>query len=121
MKYLTGLSSTTTLAFFLMNVSVSNAMPISKKLFSNFIDLPACYFKTKNGKVMDLTRMCGFIRPTSCTESLGSSGRDRVLADFCRQNEKCLLTNTCNEMPRGIYAPPPGTPVGALLHQEFFV
>jgi hypothetical protein len=77
-------------------------------------DLPACYVQTTAGKVIDLSKKCGFIKPAVCATSLGSASRDAVLADFCRKNQRCLLTNTCNAMPRGIKAPPPGTPMGFL-------
>jgi hypothetical protein len=75
-------------------------------------DLPACYVQTTTGKVIDLSKKCGFVQPAICGTSLGSASRDAVLADFCRKNQRCALTNTCNTMPRGIQAPPPGTPMG---------
>jgi hypothetical protein len=75
-------------------------------------DLPACYVQTTAGKVIDLSKKCGFIKPAICATSLGSASRDAVLADFCRKNQRCALTNTCNAMPRGIKAPAPGTPMG---------
>ena len=104
----------------LSETSLVLATPI-KRIPSHLKSLPICYFQDSRGQIFDLSVSCGFIRPNTCTESLGSESRDRVLADFCRQNEKCLLTNTCNEMPRSIYTPPPGTPVGTLLQKEFFV
>jgi hypothetical protein len=77
-------------------------------------DRPACYVQMTNGKVIDLSQKCGFIKPAICSTSLGSASRDAVLADFCRKNQRCVLTNTCNTMPRGIKAPAPGTPMGFL-------
>ncbi len=77
-------------------------------------DVPACYLKTEDGKTIDLSQKCGFIKPAACGTSLGSASRDAVLADFCRQNQRCALTNTCNTMPRGVNTPPPGTPMGSL-------
>ena len=76
------------------------------------VDVPACYFKTSSGQLIDLTDKCGFIKPAACASSLGSFSRDKVLATFCQQNKKCVLTNTCGDMPRGINTPPPGTPMG---------
>jgi hypothetical protein len=81
-------------------------------------NLPACYVQTKDGKIIDLTASCGFVRPAGCNSSLGSASRDAVLTDFCNQNKRCLLTNTCQETPRGINTPPPGTPVGKILSNE---
>jgi hypothetical protein len=75
-------------------------------------DLPACYIQTGTGKVINLSKNCGFVRPASCATSLGSASRDAVLIDFCKRNEKCLLNSTCNEIPRGVKTPPPGTPMG---------
>jgi hypothetical protein len=77
---------------------------------------PACYLQTRNGQIIDLTTKCGFIKPSVCGTSLGSASRDAIVADFCRQNPRCLLTNTCNTMPRGINAPRPGTPMGFRLN-----
>ena len=73
---------------------------------------PICYVKLPNGDVRDLTKFCGFIKPQSCTGSLGSASRDRVLTEFCKQNEKCLLTNTCNTQPIAPYGPRPGEAAG---------
>jgi hypothetical protein len=75
-------------------------------------DLPACYLRTPSGKLIDLTAKCGFIKPAVCATSLGSASRDAVVADFCRKNQRCALTNTCSTMPRGVSAPAPGTPMG---------
>jgi hypothetical protein len=75
-------------------------------------DLPTCFIQSKSGELIDLTSKCGFVKPLACSSSLGSASRDAVLMEFCRRNERCLLNNTCNTMPRGIQAPPPGTPMG---------
>ncbi len=78
-------------------------------------NVPACYVKLANGEIRDLTKFCGFIKPQSCSGSLGSASRDLVLPDFCKQHNRCVLTKTCKETPRGIYTPPPGTPMGVIL------
>lgn len=75
-------------------------------------DLPICYVKTTDDKLIDLTNKCGFIKPAACASSLGSASRDRVLADFCERNNRCLLNNACDDIPRGINTPPLGTPMG---------
>jgi hypothetical protein len=73
---------------------------------------PVCYVKLANGRVQNLTKICGFIKPQSCSTSLGSASRDRVMNAFCQQNEKCLLTNTCNIQPIAPYGPRPGEAAG---------
>ena len=75
-------------------------------------DIPICYHINSDGKIVNLTRICGFIKPQSCSTSLGSASRDRVLNQFCQQNEKCLLTNTCNAQPIAPYGPRPGEAAG---------
>jgi hypothetical protein len=74
--------------------------------------LPFCYMTTTDGRLIDLTAKCGFIQPQICSGSLGSASRDRVLTEFCKQNEKCLLTNTCNAQPIAPYGPRPGEAAG---------
>lgn len=76
------------------------------------INKPICYVKLTGSAVEDLTKICGFIKPQSCSTSLGSASRDRVLNEFCQQNEKCLLTNTCNAQPIAPYGPRPGEAAG---------
>jgi hypothetical protein len=89
-----------------------SANSIQPAIQTNSPDNPACYIQTSSGQVIDLSQKCGFIKPSVCGTSLGSASRDAVLADFCRQNQRCVLTNTCNAMPRGVNTPPPGTPMG---------
>jgi hypothetical protein len=86
--------------------TIAGAMP------SEVQNVPTCYVKLENGEVRDLTKFCGFIKPQSCSGSLGSASRDRVLTEFCKQNEKCLLTNTCNIQPIAPYGPRPGEAAG---------
>ena len=73
---------------------------------------PICYVKLTGSAIKDLTRICGFIKPQACSGTLGSDSRDRVLNEFCQQNEKCLLTNTCNAQPIAPYGPRPGEAAG---------
>lgn len=94
--------------------TIAGAMPAEPQ------NVPTCYVKLANGEVRDLTNFCGFIKPQSCSGSLGSASRDRVLPDFCKQHNRCVLTKTCKETPRGIYTPPPGTPMGVILSKYIF-
>ncbi len=87
-------------------ITIAGTMPFETQ------NLPTCYVKLANGVVQDLTKFCGFIKPQSCSGSLGSASRDRVLTEFCKQNEKCLLTNTCNTQPIAPYGPRPGEAAG---------
>lgn len=117
MKYFVRFVPVVTVAFYLINPSTSVAKP-SQNQSNTPKNLPACYIQSKNGKIIDLTVTCGFVRPAACGSSLGSVSRDAVLADFCKRNKRCLLTNTCNEIPRGTNMPPPGTPVGNMPQKE---
>ena len=97
----------TNLAPSLSALTISGAMPLETK------DTPSCYMKLANGKIQDLTRFCGFIKPQTCHGgTLGSAIRDQVMNEFCQQNEKCLLTNTCNAHPFSPYGPRPGEAAG---------
>lgn len=87
-------------------ITIAGAMPAEPQ------NVPTCYVKLANGVVQDLTKFCGFIKPQSCSGSLGSASRDRVLTEFCKQNEKCLLTNTCNAQPIAPYGPRLGEAAG---------
>jgi|GEM_PF-3602576 len=81
------------------------------------MDVPLCYMRTSDGTLLDLSKTCGFIKPTICADSLGTPERDAVLSEFCVKNEKCALTSTCNAIPRSINAPP-GVPAGMRLSNE---
>ena len=73
---------------------------------------PLCYFKTSDGRVIDLSSKCGFINPAICNSSLGSPERDVVLSKFCQQNPKCLLNNSCESIPAPLKPVDAQTPAG---------
>jgi hypothetical protein len=98
-----------TLTLYITPAQAGNPEPSS---LQSTEDVPTCYLKTQDGKTIDLSQKCGFIKPAACGTTLGSASRDTVLTDFCRQNQRCALTNTCNTMPRGVNTPP-GTPMGS--------
>jgi hypothetical protein len=75
-------------------------------------DLPICYIQYADGSIRGLSKICGFISPSACKESLGSPERDGVLKQFCEKNKKCLLQGTCNQQAPAPYGPPPGTAAG---------
>jgi hypothetical protein len=122
MKILLHPSIIVTALFILYGASPTLATQSSQQKNPQSIsDLPACYIKTVTGQIIDLTVNCGFIRPSICQDSLGSPSRDAVLADFCKRNPRCMLKNTCNEIPRGINTPPKGTPMGAIFSTTLVV
>ena len=98
--------------FLTSQIAIAGTAVPPSSVISPTVDVPACYFKTSSGQLIDLTDKCGFIKPSACATSLGSSSRDKVLTAFCQQNKKCALTNTCGDMPRGLNTPVPGTPMG---------
>ena len=113
-SFLGKVSATATIAI-LIHTTVApsiSAFTITGAILLETKDTPICYMKLENGKIKDLTRICGFIKPQACSGTLGSDSRDRVLNEFCQQNEKCLLTNTCNAQPIAPYGPRPGEAAG---------
>jgi hypothetical protein len=78
------------------------------------VEIPICYMQTSDGRTIDLSKSCGFIKPSICLDSLGTPERNAVLLDFCKKNNRCELNGTCNQMPKSINAPPPGTPLGMI-------
>lgn len=111
-KYTIAFSTSIILAFTSEIAHGRSLVTVAGTLDTTSPNTPICYVKLPNGEVRDLTKFCGFIKPQSCSGSLGSASRDRVLTEFCKQNEKCLLTNTCNAQPIAPYGPRPGEAAG---------
>jgi hypothetical protein len=80
----------------------SGAIPSTQKpvrTHPSLADPPLCYMQTVRGKLLDLTPMCGYISPVVCSQVASDPAKWALLANFCNQRQKCLLTGTCNDTP----------------------
>lgn len=78
---------------------------------SNPAQIWPCYMQTAQGAVINLTDLCGFVSPTVCSQTVTDTDKQAVLSQFCQQQQKCLLNNTCNTIPP-IQQPKTDSPVG---------
>lgn len=113
--FLTAILTTVTLSQF--QLEDMSAMPLKTSE-------PLCFFQTKTGIVVDLTPMCGYRSPTICTIGVYSeyvgvesqaeeeSAKSNILTSFCKRNEKCVLTDTCDRTPDPKYIPNVDKPQG---------
>lgn len=69
---------------------------------------PICFFQTSSNQVFDLSSICGFRSPEICNIEVGeASDKSRILSEFCKKNQRCELTGTCNQQPAAL---PSSTP-----------
>lgn len=61
---------------------------------------PIWFAQTSNNQALDLSSICGFRSPNICNIELReASDKSSVLSDFCKKNQRCELTGTCNQQP----------------------
>ena len=64
------------------------------------INTPLCFMQTKEGKIIDLSHMCGYQSPEVCQlASDDNSPKSNILRDFCQKHQKCELDKSCNDQP----------------------
>jgi len=79
--------------------------PASSQVILSQESLPLCYIQTTNG-LINLSSMCGFRLPDICsTIYISQDSKGAILSDFCKKNEKCVLSKSCNEQPIQRFAP----------------
>jgi hypothetical protein len=81
---------------------------------------PVCYMQTPNGKTLELSSICGKVSPIICSGGISSPERQALLNQFCNNNSQCLLTSTCNEIPRPLYIPKDSSPLGFIQAKDHF-
>ncbi|HEY9747529.1 MAG TPA: hypothetical protein V6C63_02420 [Allocoleopsis sp.] len=91
----------------------SSIEPVSSKLQVT-TDVPICYLQTSDGRIVDLSQTCGFVRPSLCRVSGTDPARMAALTSFCQQNQQCLLTETCDQAPQPQSPANSSGPVGSL-------
>lgn len=64
---------------------------------------PICFAQLSTNQVLDLSSICGFRSPDICNIELGEgSEKTGLLSDFCKKNQRCEQTGTCNQQPAGL-------------------
>ncbi|BAZ10284.1 hypothetical protein NIES4071_20990 [Calothrix sp. NIES-4071] len=106
------LIKTVTLTYCITSISGYSNIALAEKNLSPQNNVPLCYYKSSDGRVIDLSSKCGFISPEICHSSLGSPERDVILSKFCQQNPKCLLNNSCGSIPAPLKPVDAETPAG---------
>jgi hypothetical protein len=88
----------TTLSVTLTTHSVF-ALPLNEVVKNLDSNTPFCYMRTADGRILDLRNICGFASPAACSERNIKPEIAVLLKDFCKQNQRCLITSTCNVVP----------------------
>ena len=64
---------------------------------------PICFAQISSNQALDLSSICGFRSPAICNIELGeTSEKLGLLSDFCKKNQRCEQTGTCNQQPAGL-------------------
>ncbi|TYQ30490.1 hypothetical protein [Pseudanabaena sp. UWO310] len=64
---------------------------------------PICFAQLSPNQALDLSSICGFRSPNICNVELGeASEKTRVLSEFCKKNQRCEQTGTCDQQPAGL-------------------
>ncbi|MEA5489647.1 MULTISPECIES: hypothetical protein [Pseudanabaena] len=64
---------------------------------------PICFAQISTNQALDLSSICGFRSPNICNVELGETAeKTRLLSDFCKKNQRCEQTGTCNQQPAGL-------------------
>ena len=79
------------------------------------VNEPLCFIQTKEGRIVDLSHLCGYQSPEVC-QLVGddNSPKSDLLRDFCQKRQKCQLDNSCNDQPFPQSAPTQMEPQGML-------
>lgn len=86
--------------------------PLNYPVLQNLdTDTPFCYMQTPDGKTLDLRKICGFASPDVCFDAINKPELAAILKDFCKKNERCSLTSTCNEIPQTFNRPNTNSPL----------
>jgi hypothetical protein len=72
---------------------------------------PFCYMLSTDGKMLDLSNICGFGKPDVCSDTSNKPELAALIKDFCSKNSRCSLTSTCHEIPQTFFRPSPGEPL----------
>ncbi len=85
--------------FVALTTQTAFALPLNPVVQNLDSNNPFCYMKTTDGRVLDLRNICGFASPAACSDPNIKPEIAILIKDFCKQNQRCLITSTCNIVP----------------------
>jgi len=96
-------SSTLTTVFICFTTQIAFSFPINYPVVPNSdSNTLFCYMKTADGRTLDLKKLCGFVSPAVCYDTNIKPEIAVLLKDFCKQNQRCQITSTCNASPQTV-------------------
>jgi hypothetical protein len=105
-------SVTLTTVFIFLIAQTAFGLPLNYPVVQNSdSNTPFCYMKTQDGRTLDLSNICGFASPAVCSDANAKPELATLLKDFCKKNQRCQITSTCNEMPQALQRPTTGDPL----------
>ncbi len=85
--------------FVALTTQTAFALPLNPVVQNSDSNSPFCYMKTTDGRILDLRKLCGFASPAACSDPNIKPEIAIRLKDFCKQNQRCQITSTCNLVP----------------------
>ena len=96
-------SSTLVTFFICFTTQIAFSFPINYPVVQNSdSNTPFCYMKTADGRILDLRNICGFASPAACSDTNIKPEIAILLKDFCKRNQRCQITSTCNTFPQTV-------------------
>lgn len=88
--------------FVTLTTQTAFALPLNSVVQNSDSNTPFCYMKTTDGRILDLRNICGFASPVACSDTNIKPEIAILLKDFCKQNQRCQITSTCNAFPQNL-------------------
>jgi hypothetical protein len=105
-------SATLTTVLISLTAQTAFSLPLNYPVVQNSdSNTPFCYMKTTDGRTLDLRNICGFASPAVCSDTNAKPELATLLKDFCKKNQRCQITATCNEIPQALPRPTTGDPL----------
>ncbi|MGB5963586.1 MAG: hypothetical protein WBG73_23315 [Coleofasciculaceae cyanobacterium] len=102
MLKLTVLNGIISTLFVALTTQTALALPLNPVVQNSDSNTPFCYMKTTDGRILDLRNICGFASPAACSDTNIKPEIAILLKDFCKQNQRCQITSTCNAVPQNL-------------------
>lgn len=96
------LNSILTTLFVALTTQTAFALPLNPVVSNSDSNTPFCYMKTADGRILDLRNICGFASPAACSDPNIKPEIAVLIKDFCKQNQRCQITSTCNAFPQDL-------------------
>lgn len=88
--------------FVALTTQTALALPLNPVVQNSDRNVPFCYIKTTDGRILDLRNICGFASPAACSDPNIKPEIAILIKDFCKQNQRCQITSTCNAVPQNL-------------------